>query len=76
MHKVWVPNKNNKPAMICEKKNYANRRRSKEALKRANNRREFKGGHVYFCEECDQWHITKVSRQASRLIERGIRYSK
>lgn len=60
--------------MNCQKRCYQSRAEAKRALKRIN---QLNGDNnlkdVYWCEECQHWHLTSMTKKDSRNFTRRIR---
>lgn len=58
--------------MTCGKVTYTSRRQAKEAMKKMNHTNicQKKLTDVYFCDECQHWHLTSMGKRQSRRLKK------
>ena len=64
--------------MICKKKPFQNRKKAKAVLKEIKKKKSSKRTEqaYYYCEECQAYHLTSMSKKKSRKLTRTINYQK
>ena len=59
-----------KPRLTCKKKTYSSRKKAKKARRQMRLQKGWKMTNIYYCEECQGYHMTSMDKRKSRAISR------